>query len=274
MAKPIASKEYVINKLAVYDVKAEKKYGQNFLIDDALALKIVEALQVSDGDEIIEIGPGLGALSSHLAEMPNNLYLVELDPVMAEHLKSEFTNENVFVINEDILRYKFSNHTNPLRVIGNLPYYITTAIIEMLLIENSKISKMVLMVQKEAFDRLVAKKGSKEYGPISIFIEYLGGAKTINKVSRHAYVPEPHVDSLVFSIEINKKRIVKNEKKFFEITKALFLMRRKTILNNLTAYLQNKTQAQEILTILKVDYLKRPEELGLEFYIELAERLS
>lgn len=273
MIGPVANKEYVLKHLNIYDTHALKKYGQNFLVNDDLAKNIVA--QISDDKEstIIEIGPGLGALTYHLLNKQAHKVLVEIDPLMCDHLKHQINDKNVEIINKDFLRLDLKAFGDNLIVVGNLPYYITTEIIEKLL-KAKNVSQITLMVQKEAFDRLTAKVNTKEYSPISIFLEYVGGVKLISKVSRHSYIPEPHVDSLVFQVNVKKKEKLVKESVFFQVTKAMFLMRRKTILNNLTNFLKDKNKAENILNQLKCPLTARPEQLDLEFYLKLSQMIS
>lgn len=273
MIGPVANKEYVLKHLNVYDVKALKKYGQNFLIDDELAKDIVDSISDGENKTLIEIGPGLGALTYHLLNKQGKKILVEIDKVMAEHLTRQINDESIDVICQDFLKYNLEKIQGEIIVLANLPYYVTTEIVEKL-IKCPKVTQMTLMVQKEAYQRLVAPINTKEYSPLSIFIEYLGGAKVLKKVSRHSYIPEPHVDSLVFQINVNKRKQSNNEQDFYKITKAMFLMRRKTILNNLTSYVKDKDKAISLLKELNCNENMRPEQLDLDFYLRLTDLIK
>ncbi len=273
MIGPVANKEYVLKHLNVYDVKALKKYGQNFLIDDELAKEIVDSISDGENKTLIEIGPGLGALTYHLLNKQGKKILVEIDKVMAEHLTRQINDESIDIICQDFLKYNLEKIQGEIIVIANLPYYVTTEIVENL-IKCPKVTQMTLMVQKEAYQRLVAPINTKEYSPLSIFIEYLGGAKVLKKVSRHSYIPEPHVDSLVFQINVNKRKQSNNEQDFYKITKAMFLMRRKTILNNLTSYVKDKDKAISLLKELNCNENMRPEQLDLDFYLRLTDLIK
>lgn len=273
MIGPVANKEYVLKHLNVYDVKALKKYGQNFLIDDKLAKEIVDFISDGENKTLIEIGPGLGALTYHLLNKQGKKILVEIDKVMAEHLSRQINDENIDIVCQDFLKYNLDNIQGEIVVLANLPYYVTTEIVEKL-IKCPKVTQMTLMVQKEAYQRLAAPINTKEYSPLSIFIEYLGGAKVLKKVSRHSYIPEPHVDSLVFQINVNKRKQSNNEQDFYKITKAMFLMRRKTILNNLTSYVKDKDKAISLLKVLNCNENMRPEQLDLDFYLRLTDLIK
>lgn len=273
MKGPVASKEYVDKKMSIYETKAKKKYGQNFLIDDEIAAKIVGLLKEKKDSTIIEIGPGLGALTYHLVKKNTNLKVVELDERMVEHLNSEINEPNVEIIHQDFLKYDLNKINSGIYIIGNIPYYITGEIIEKI-VRYPNVKQIVLMVQKEAYYRYVSPINSKDYTPISIFIDYLGGATLVSNISKNAYWPRPHVDSVVFEINVSKKRIANNERLFFKVTKSMFLMRRKTILNNLSSYLKDKNKAKMILQKLNCLETKRPEQLDLNFYLDLTDILS
>ncbi|MGM9858019.1 MAG: 16S rRNA (adenine(1518)-N(6)/adenine(1519)-N(6))-dimethyltransferase RsmA [Bacilli bacterium] len=271
----IANKDYVINKLNELTVYAKKNFGQNFLINDDICQRIVGALDIKENETIIEIGPGLGALSYYLSLFPNNVQLYDVDEDMVNHLNKIFKkNENVQVINQDFLKVDLDSIEGNIKVIGNLPYYITTPLIEKVLLSKAKIKKAVFMIQKEVLPCLVAKVNQKEYGPLSILIEGVGNISKVMDVSRNNFYPVPHVDSTVFQIEfkedINKEETIK----LYKLISQLFLMRRKTILNNLTSIVKDKTKAQEILNICHIDELKRPENLSLKNYIDIANALA
>ena len=216
--------------MEIKNFKFKKKYGQNFLIDENLAKNIIDKIDDGNDKILLEIGPGLGALTYHLLEKKGEKVLVEIDSVMVDHLNHQINDENVEIINKDFLNVNLNKYDKDIVVVANLPYYVTTDIVEKL-IKCPNVKQMTLMVQKEAYNRLVSPINTKEYSPISIFIEYLGNVKVIQKVSRHSYIPEPHVDSLVFQINVTNDRKYVNEKLFFQVTKAMFKMRRKTILN-------------------------------------------
>ncbi len=254
----IASKEYVINKLNEQSLFPKKKYGQNFLIDEKVVKIIIESLDIKSDDVIYEIGPGLGALSELLAEFKVPLYLYDIDENMVEHLKTTFSiYPYVQVILKDFLKVKQNHHVN--KIIGNLPYYITTPLIEHVLL-NYEFDAFVFMVQSEVLDRLVAKPKTKEYGPLSIIIEQMYDFKRVCKASKNCFYPIPHVDSSVF--KITPKNIKDDKKEYYKFLKSMFAKRRKTILNNLSDYLNSKEKALFLLNELEIDILKRPEELG------------
>ncbi len=272
MQGPVANKNYVLNFLNTHNLHALKKYGQNFLIDDDLAQRIVKEVENNQEALLLEIGPGLGALTYHLVKKSGEKLLVEIDPIMCDHLKSQINDDCVKIVNKDFLQLELKNINKEIIVVGNLPYYITTDILEILLF-NNRVRQITLMVQKEAYERLTAPINSKKYSAISVFLQYVGGTHVLANVSRHAFIPEPHVDSVVFQINVKKVRDTNKEKEFFAVTKAMFLMRRKTILNNLSNFLKNKQKAETILKKLNCPLNTRPEQLSLDFYLDLAEEL-
>lgn len=256
----IASKEYVLSKLNEYSLFPKKKYGQNFLIDEGIVAKIVASLDIDKDDIIYEIGPGLGALSEILANKNQTLYLYDIDENMVDHLKSVFKIfPHVNVIKEDFLKVKDDGKVS--KIIGNLPYYLTTPLIEHVLIDFD-IKTFVFMVQQEVESRLIAKRKTKEYGPLSILIDQCFGIERVCKVNKGAFYPIPHVDSVVFKISYIENDI--NKKEYYSFLKKLFAQRRKTILNNLEPLLKSKELVLSILNDLNIPLNKRAEELTKE----------
>jgi 16S rRNA (adenine1518-N6/adenine1519-N6)-dimethyltransferase len=272
MIHPIANKEYVIKKMVELAAHPLKKWGQNFLIDDKVATDIVSSLKITGKNSVLEIGPGLGALSFHLAQTPATIDLLEIDPIFSSHLKALFEGkENVHVIQGDVMKTDLSAYD---KIIGNLPYYITTPIIEEVLDHANHIQCFVAMIQKEVYPRVVAKLGDDEYGPLSIMVSYLGKVSQVRKVSKVAFLPVPHVDSIVFQIEFRPDINPDFARRLNKTIKGLFLLRRKTILNNLGGFVGGKEKAAELLEKLGIAPNKRPEELPLSFYVELTRLLS
>ena len=270
----IANKDFVLSKLNELTTYAKKNFGQNFLIDDNICQKIVKSLEVQDDNKVIEIGPGLGALSYHLSSY-SDVTLYDIDEDMVNHLNSYFKfNNNIKVIKEDFLKVNLDVEEKPLKVIGNLPYYITTPLIEKVLLAKSNVKTCVFMIQKEVYSRLTAKVNSKEYSPLSILIEHVGTISKVLEVSRNCFYPAPHVDSLVFKVELKDNIDKEQTIKLYSLLNKLFLMRRKTILNNLTTVTKSKERAIEILEYCKIDVLKRPENLTLINYLDILNALS
>ena len=251
-----------------YKLLANKSLGQNFLINPEVAKSIVNLLGVSDKDEVIEIGSGLGSLSYFLAKFPAKTQLIDIDERMLQFLNEQFGNtKNVVVRRQNILKEDLSKYT---KIIGNLPYYITSSIIEHILLTATNAEKIVLMTQKEVYPKLLSNFKS----PLSLFLNYVSNISSQKEVGRNNFAPIPHVDSVVFVLTPNEK--IKNEenKKLLKLMQQLFLLRRKNILNNLTNIVKDKDKAREILSKLGIDTNLRPEQLDINFYISLLKELN
>lgn len=255
-------KEYFEN-IKSYKLIANKSLGQNFLINPQVAEKIVNLLEIKEKDKVLEIGAGLGSLSYFLAKSQGFSELIDVDERMLMFLNEQFKDaKNVEIKRQNILKHDLSSFN---KIIGNLPYYITSGIIEKLLLDAKNAEVMVLMTQKEVYPKLLKTNKS----PLSLFLNHVADISSPMDVGRSNFAPVPHVDSVVFAIRPNKN--IKNEdnEKLFKVMKQLFLLRRKNILNNLTNLVKNKEKAREILEKMKIDTNKRPEELPIEFYIDL-----
>ena len=250
-------------KVKSYKLIANKSLGQNFLINSKTAEKIVSLLEINEKDNILEIGAGLGSLSYFLAKSSGNSELIDVDERMLMFLNEQFKDaKNIKVKRQNILKYDLSGFT---KIIGNLPYYITSGIIEKLLLDGKDAQKIVLMTQKEVYPKLLKINVS----PLSLFLNHVADISSPIEVGRNNFAPVPHVDSVVFVLTPNKN--IKNEDntKLFKTMKQLFLLRRKNILNNLSNLVKNKEKARKILEKMNIDTNKRPEELPIEFYINL-----
>ena len=246
---------------------ANKSLGQNFLIDPFVAKRIVSFLEIKDGDNILEIGAGLGSLSYFLAKSTGKAQLIDIDERMLTVLSEEFQNEpNIEVKRQNILKHDLSGFN---KIIGSLPYYITSGTIEKLLLDAKDAEIMVLMTQKEVYPKLLSLNKS----PLSLFLNYVADISSPYEVNRNNFAPVPHVDSVVFIIKPNENIKNPDNLRLFKTMKQLFLLRRKNILNNLTNFVQSKEKAREILGKMGVDTNKRPEELPIEFYINLLKML-
>ena len=255
-------KEY-FEKIKSYKLFANKSLGQNFLINSQTAQKIVDLLKIEATDEVLEIGAGLGSLSYFLAKSPGKTVLIDVDERMLMFLNEHFKDaKNIEIIRQNILKQDIKEYT---KIVGNLPYYITTGIIEKLVVDAKNAKTIVLMTQKEVYPKLLKENKS----PLSLFLNYVASISSPIEVGRNNFAPVPHVDSVVFVITPNEN--IKNEgnEKLFKTIKQLFLLRRKNILNNLTNLVKNKEKAREILEKMQIDTNKRPEELPIEFYINL-----
>lgn len=268
----IASKEYVVTKMTELMLTPKKHFSQNFLTDYDVVTSSVDALNVKE-EKVIEIGPGLGALTQELLNRNYDVDAYEIDLDMVNHLKEEFKSYNNFSLyNEDFLKVDLSKYEGKeLKFISNVPYNVTTPIIEKIITSSLNIKTFEFMVQKEVYERLNVKEKSKDYSPINIFIDYVGKLSVVRKVSYKCYIPMPNVDSIILKIEftneINKDPLFNKE--FVKLVKGSFVSRRKTILNNLTNYFKSKDKAVDILSKAHIEPSRRPESLSLNDYLEL-----
>ncbi len=256
----------------------KKRYGQNFLKDDTIPKKIVEVSDILEDSLVIEIGPGAGALTKLLATKAKQVLAYEIDESLEEildHELLEFLNVEVIYddflnrdIQQDLKKYTFSH----LYVVANLPYYITTPIITKLIEDNLSIEKIVIMVQKEVADRFCAKPKTKEYGSITVYLNYYFHIKKEFFVSRNCFIPRPNVDSQIISFTKKDNLLpLKNRHLFFQIVRDSFQFKRKTLRNNLKKYDLNKIE--EILKQYHLDLNVRAEELPLEVFVEIGNNL-
>ena len=260
------AKEY-FEKVKSYKLIANKSLGQNFLINPQTAEKIVGLLNLKDEDRVLEIGAGLGSLSYFLTQSNSHVELIDIDERMLMFLEEQFRSKpNAIIKRQNILKYNLSEFN---KIIGNLPYYITTSILEKLLLDAKNADLIVLMTQKEVYPKLLKTNKS----PLSLFLNYVADISNPIEVGKNNFAPIPHVDSVVFVIKPNENIKSPNNKKLFKTMKQLFLLRRKNILNNLTNLVKNKEKAREILGKMQIDTNKRPEELPIEFYINLLKML-
>ena len=256
------------------DHNFKKKFGQNFLQDNNIIEKIVRTANIEPNSLVIEIGPGSGALTSYLTKESLTISY-EIDTELKDLLDNKFgNNENSVIIFDDFLNrnvkddlkeYKY----NKLYVVANLPYYITTPIIEGLINQKLDIEKMVLMVQKEVGDRFTSKPKTKDYSSITVFLNYFFDIKKEFIVSKNAFYPKPNVDSMIISLNKKKERIISsNEDLFFKLVRDSFQFKRKTLKNNLKEY-----DWEKIYSLLKkkgYSETVRAEQIDLNTYIELS----
>ena len=277
--------KFIMNK---YHIRANKKLGQNFLISDTVVKEIIKNSQISSDDLVIEIGPGLGTLTKELLEKASKVICIELDNNMINILQDRFKlYKNFELINEDVLKVDLKNiikeektkgKIKQVKIVANLPYYITTPIIMKLLEEKLDLDTITVMVQKEVADRLIAIPGQKNTGAITYSVYYYAEAKEILEVGKESFIPAPEVTSKVIQFEIRKNPEVNvsDERLMFKIIKNAFTQRRKTLLNALTNthIFQSKEQGVEILKNLKLEENVRAEELTLEKFAEITEKVK
>lgn len=262
----------------------KKGYGQNFLIDPRIPAGIAEAAELTKNDTVFEIGPGIGTLTQYLAEKAGRVIALELDrklePVLAETL-SGWDNITLLwgdVMKQDLPRLFAENAVRiPVKVVANLPYYITTPILLRLFAYPGLFSDLTLMVQQEVGERMAASPGGKEYGALSLTVQYYADPELALKVPPSAFLPQPKVSSVVMRLSGRKTPGPNvNEEYFFSVVKAAFLQRRKTLVNALSAAPQLGADRETVLEVLRqmeLDPMIRGEKLSLDRFAELSERL-
>lgn len=278
LGTPSATKE-IINK---YSFAFQKKFGQNFLIDSNVLESIIRGAEITKDDFVLEIGPGIGTMTQYLCEAARQVVAVEIDkmliPILEETL-SEY--DNVEVINQDVLKVDIKslaeekNNGKPIKVVANLPYYITTPIIMGLFESGVPIDSITIMVQKEVADRMQTGPGSKDYGALSLAVQYYATAKVILNVSATCFMPRPNVDSAVIKLTRHKELTVNvaDEKLMFKIIRASFNQRRKTLVNGLKNSPELSFSKEQI--VKAIEKIGKPETirgeaLTLEEFAELA----
>ena len=283
MSEALKETKFLMKK---YKIKANKNLGQNFLIDDNVLQDIADGANIDENDLVIEIGPGLGSLTKLLLEKARKVICIELDKKMVKILKERFSIfKNLEIINDDVLRINLdkliktekenNNNIKNVKVVANLPYYITTPIIMKLIENNLDIESITVMIQKEVAERLIAIPGTKETGAITYTVYYYCECKKIREVDNTCFIPEPEVTSEVINLKIRKEPPiqVKDKKVMFNIIKSSYMQRRKTLVNSLTnvGVFQNKEQGIEILKKLGLREDVRPESLKIEDFAKLTD---
>ena len=266
----------------------KKSFGQNFLTDTNILQKIVDTAEIDKNVNVIEIGPGIGALTEFLAENAAEVMAFEIDdrliPILADTLR-DF--DNVKVINEDILKSdlqsrikEFANPDLPIKVVANLPYYITTPILMHLIESKIPFAEFVVMMQKEVADRISAEPNTKAYGSLSIAVQYYMTAKVAFVVPRTVFVPAPNVDSAILKMTRREQPLVqvKDEDFFFRVSKISFVHRRETLWNNLTSHFgkadEIKAKLEQALEIAEIKPSIRGEALSIAEFAKLADALK
>lgn len=277
--KRLYSPSYVKEIIDKYNFRFSKSLGQNFLIDGNIVRKICEEGEVSKEDDILEIGPGIGTLTEELSYKANKVVAVELDkslfPILDETLAGC---NNVEIVPGDILKIdlpklfseKFESEN--IKIVANLPYYITTPIIGRLLEEELDIDSILVMVQSEVAGRMKASPGTKDYGSLSVFVQYYTDPEIVLSVPKTAFMPRPNVDSAVIKLKIRKEKIeLEDRETFFKVVKAAFSQRRKTILNSFSSGLKtDKATIRAILEKVDIDPKLRAENLTIEDFSKIS----
>lgn len=286
-ATDVASLARTKDVLGRYGITAKKSLGQNFLVDLNILGNIVSAAELDESKGALEIGPGLGALTQQLAKRAGRVVAVELDqrmlPVLDETLSAY---GNASVVHGDILKVdleelfqRYFAGMKGVSVVANLPYYVTTPIVMRLLEEHIPLENIVVMIQKEVANRMAAKPGSKDYGSLSIAVQYYCEPQVVAIVPRTVFIPQPNVDSAVIRLRVRKTPPVRvsDEKLYFQVVQASFAQRRKTIFNNLlTRFFDKETRhlLEQALEKAGIEPVRRGETLSLEEFARLTEALQ
>jgi len=268
-----------------HDFRLSKSLGQNFLIDKNIIDKIISGSNIGKQDLVIEIGPGIGVLTAEAAQVAGKVVAIEIDknlmPILEETLQEY---DNIELINQDILKTNLINileqndiirgqKVRGVKIIGNLPYYITTPIIMKILEDGVPADSITIMMQKEVADRIKAEPGGKVYGAISVAVQYYCTVTQVAVVPKEVFIPQPKVDSAVLRLDIRKEKSIKliDEKVFFACIKAGFGQRRKTLCNSLTGVCNlSKEMVTQVLSDAGIDGIRRAETLDLEEFARLS----
>lgn len=255
----------------------KKKFGQNFIIDNNIINNIVNSAAIDSDTLVIEVGPGMGALTNELVKVAKNVLCYEIDTTLKPILEkidatnleiifADFLKRNVL---NDIKKYEYKH----LYLVANLPYYITTPILMKIIDENIPVEKIVVMVQKEVGDRFKAKEGSKDYSSLSIIFNYNYNIKKLMDISRHVFIPEPNVDSIVLGFETKaEKEFIKDPQLFYQLIRDAFTQKRKNLRNNLKKY--DLEKVEKILSNHGFDLSARAEQINYKIFIEIANNLE
>ena len=277
--------KFIMNK---YNIKANKSLGQNFLINEDVVNKIVESSEIGNDDLVIEIGPGLGTLTRYLLDKAKKVICIELDPKMITILNERFKlYKNLEIKNEDVLKVNLKeiikeekeiNNIENIKIVANLPYYITTPIIMKLLEEELDLESITVMIQKEVADRLIAIPGDKNTGAITYTVFYYTIGEKIIEVDNNSFIPEPEVTSEVIRLTIRNKAPVdvKDKNLMLKIIKNAYMQRRKTLLNSLnnSGIFKSKEEGSKILKEVGLEENIRAEKLTLQDFANIADKIS
>lgn len=277
--KKLYSPKVVKEMIDFYDFSFKKSLGQNFLIDKNFVDKIVESADI-ENQNVLEIGPGIGTITYEMAKTAKKVVVIEIDksliPILEQNLE-EF--DNAKVINEDILKVDLKNlveeefNGESFKVVSNLPYYITTPIIEKLITTGLPCKDMTIMVQKEVAERMVASEKDKEYSSLSVFIKFYTDAKVIVNLPKSVFMPQPKIDSTILNLKLRIYDNNVNQKTLFKLVRAGFNKRRKTILNSMSDVV-SKDELKEAFVNLGIKENLRAENLSIDDYISLANELD
>jgi len=263
--------------LREYDIRPSKRFGQNFLIDQNIKNKIIESIKLDREDIVLEIGPGLGALTQDLCRKVKKVIAVEKDKRLYDFIKKNIFLDNLESINKDFLDYEFKNITSKLIVVGNLPYSISSPILNHIINNRGHIKSIYITVQTEFGERLAALPGSKDFSSLSCYAQFYGDPKILFKIPRGVFLPAPEVDSSFLKISFEKQIDGSvDQEMLFKIIRSSFEKRRKTILNSLASsgIFKSKKDTLIYLTKAHISPDRRPETISLEEFIAFASALT
>jgi 16S rRNA (adenine1518-N6/adenine1519-N6)-dimethyltransferase len=266
-------------KTSFIEEKPKKSLGQNFLVDENIARKIVGSLKLTSEDVVVEIGPGQGALTKYIIDNVLKILAVEIDIRVAEKLKSEFLSKNIEIINQDFLEFGyreiFKKYKRKFRLVGNLPYHLTSPILFKAFENRRYISDFTFMIQKEVAHRIVGKKGTKSYGILAVLTQFYGKPEILFNVSSSCFYPKPKVTSTVVRLDFSQGIPYRVDEGLFKIVvKTTFGKRRKTIRNGLKYLPFDEQMNDRIIDSLNYPLQKRPEQLSIEDFVTLTNRIS
>jgi len=261
------------------NIRPKQSLGQNFLIDDNIARNIVRELHLSETDVVVEIGPGQGALTKHLVGKVKKLFAVEVDKRVVVELRDKFQSENVEIVHQDFLEVRLSEwqekFKTKLRLVGNIPYHLTSPILFKAFEERSSIRDITMMVQREVAKRIASKPNTKDYGILSVFAHFYGIPKCLFNVSPNCFYPKPKVTSTVVQIHLHDEILYNvNEKLFSSVVRTAFGKRRKTLRNSLSYLPYDASMVETLLEKIDFPLDKRPEQLTVEQFVGLTNQIE
>lgn len=277
--RKLYSPKVVRDIIDLYGFRFSKSLGQNFLIDKNFVDKIVEGADI-EGKNVIEVGPGIGTISYEMAKTCKNLVLIEVDETLIPILEENMADfDNVTIIHQDILKTDLKEIQDKyfggesFDFVSNLPYYITTPIIEKIFEDDLDCNSMTIMVQKEVADRMLATEKDKDYSSLSVFVKYYSEARLLTKVPKSVFMPQPKIDSSVLRLDLREYNPEIDKEKLFSLVRAGFLKRRKTILNSLSAVAE-KEELKKVFEELGLKANLRAENLSLDDFINISKELE
>lgn len=263
-----------------HEFRFSKSLGQNFLVDETVLEDILNSAEVNKDDMVIEIGPGVGTLTRELLKRAKKVVAIELDSRLIGILQDELSDfDNFTLINKDALKVDFKEligDEKSVKIVANLPYYVTTPIISKLLTEEYKFKSLTIMIQKEVAERMAASPGNKDYGALSLLAQYYCNTEIVRRVSPNSFIPRPKVDSIVIKLEkLSEPKVkVEDEKLFFSLVRAAFNMRRKTLWNATKTLGFEKEVMEQIYSESEIDPKRRGETLSLQEFGRLSDVMS